>query len=521
MAAIDPLGVVPNSNSHRMQPGKTAVEIPYDPLKQSEQAQQPNGGSYNTLGWLSIVAGSAFLAAATKQRGQSARAMTTGVVPASRALPGRLALRRSPWPLYSTPLDQAELDMHCDIENPTLCSPTPGWLAKLNQWQEGGAGSIILLLATLLSLSLANHSATSAAWLGFWSQTVGPPIAGHALSMKLWINEGLMAVFFFIVGLEIKQELRLGSLSSVKKALLPCIAAVGGMVTPMAIYCAVQTALGGSFAGLAVPMATDIAFAMAVFGFFRSRMPAAASAFLLTLAVVDDLGAIAVLASFASNISLRFLGLAGAITAAMCAMGHRKVADLRLYSAGGVALWWAMMSAGISADIAGVVTALTISTRAVVKSTDGKSTDGNFERLTDRAIAHLSPLSTFFIMPVFALANTAIPMSTSAAGAAQPIAAGIGLGLLLGKPLGIFGFTWLAQRLGLATMPSGMNKKHLGIVSMLGAIGFTMSLLLTEVSVPVAQAALPKLSVLLASAVASILSAVAMWRMPKPVVAEA
>lgn len=407
----------------------------------------------------------------------------------------------------------------CDISQPTLCdAEMPPWLRNLAELQERGVGSVALLVATAVSLTLANVGRTAAWWLPFWSTPVGPAIGGHALSPRGWINEGLMAVFFFVVGLEIKQELRLGSLSSVKKALLPCIAAVGGMVTPMAVYLAVQLLPmmgGGSLAALTVPMATDIAFAMAIFGFFRSRMPPSASVFLLTLATVDDLGAIFVLATcFASHVYPGFLAAAAGVTAALTWMCKKRMTDMRLYSAGGAALWWCLLRSGISADVAGVLAALCVSTRAVVRLTDGGT-----EHLTERLITRLSPLSTFFIMPAFALANTAVPLGglrAAAAGAASTTvapAAGIGLGLLLGKPLGIFGATWLAIKLGAAQMPEGMRNSHLGVVSVLGAIGFTMCLLLTEVSMPPLLQPIPKLAVLVSSLVASVVAAGAMARM--------
>eukprot|EP00908_Phaeocystis_cordata_P021000 Transcript_3303.p1 GENE.Transcript_3303~~Transcript_3303.p1 ORF type:complete len:401 (+),score=122.47 Transcript_3303:74-1276(+) len=184
-------------------------------------------------------------------------------------------------------------DDECDIMTPTACggSATPQWIYMLNELQERGLGSIILLLATAVSLTLTNLASTAAWWLPFWSTPVGPMVGGHALSPRGWVNEGLMSIFFFVVGLEIKQELRLGALSSIKKALLPCIAAVGGMITPILVYLGVQKLpilAGGSLAALTVPMATDIAFAMAIFSFFRSRMPPSSSAFLLTLATVDQ-----------------------------------------------------------------------------------------------------------------------------------------------------------------------------------------------------------------------------------------
>jgi NhaA family Na+:H+ antiporter len=321
-----------------------------------------------------------------------------------------------------------------------------------------------------------------------------------------------------------KIEMRVGSLASLRKAALPCIAAVGGMVTPMAVYLLVQRLCGGgSLSALTVPMATDIAFAMAVFGLFRKRMPPAASAFLLTLATVDDLGAILVLATcFASHVSLPFLGGAAAITAALAVYGRTLASDLRAFAAGGAALWYCLLRSGINADIAGVLAAFCISTRAQYVNRDGRRED-----VTHRAVLRLSPLSTFFIMPLFALANTAIPLGAipaagaSAAAAAKAAAAasvapalGIGAGLLLGKPLGIFTFSLLAAKLNLASLPAGMSKLHLAIVGVLGGIGFTMCLLLTEVAMPAAQRTLPKMVILLSSLLASLVAAAAMRALP-------
>jgi len=388
----------------------------------------------------------------------------------------------------------------------------PPWLMRLIELQEAGLGSVVLMVATAVSLGLANFGPTSRAWLGLWAAKLGPAIGGHVLSLRGWINEGLMAVFFFLVGLEIKQELRLGSLATVRKAVLPCIAAVGGMVTPMAVYFAVQGMMvGGSMAALTVPMATDIAFAMAIFGFFRTRMPVASSAFLLTLATVDDLGAIIVLATcFASHVSYPFLAAAGAVTAGLVALGRKQTDDLPLFVAGGGLLWWCLLSAGVNADVAGVIAALCVSTRA-----ETSTPDGGTEPFAESLITWLAPLSTFLIMPLFALANTAVNFGGSGGAAAgMAPAVGIGLGLLLGKPLGIAGFTIAACACGLASLPEGMKKRHVGIVGMLGGIGFTMCLLLCEVSLPGSMQAIPKLSVLISSALASIIAAIAMRMLP-------
>jgi len=292
------------------------------------------------------------------------------------------------------------------------CQPLPHWLEEIFEVVERGTvPGIALVAATALSLSLANIPFTSAAWLGVWATPFGPHIGGHALTARGWVNEGLMAIFFFVVGIEIKQELRVGSLASVRKAILPCLAALGGMVTPMAVYAIVQMLMGGgSMLALTVPMATDIAFAMAIFGFFRSVMPLSASAFLLTLATVDDLGAILVLAvCFAHNVSFWFLGAAGALWAALGVLGRRGLANLKVFGAGAVGLWYCLLRAGVNSDVAGVLAALCISTRTMVAPEGAKEA----EPLTERAIRRLAPFTSLIVMPLFALANTAVRLGSA------------------------------------------------------------------------------------------------------------
>ena len=457
---------------------------------------------------------------------------TSGWVASSNALSHRATFvaRTATAPQFKPPLPIKAVALPADDAKPLRkAGGIPHWLEEVFEvCEKGTVPGAALVLATAVSLTLANLPMTSTAWLGLWATHVGPAIGGHALSVNAWINEGLMAIFFFVVGLEIKQEFRIGSLATIRKAILPCLAALGGMVTPMGIYILCQKLLGmGSLCALTVPMATDIAFAMGILGFFKANMPLSASAFLLTLATVDDLGAILVLATcFASNVCFPFLGGACAIFALLAVIGRKKVSDLRIFGAGGVGLWYCLLRSGVNSDIAGVLAAMCISTRAFVQPPEEGSKP---ERLTERAIKRLLPFTALGVMPLFALANTAVKLGGSAAGATGSAAAaaaasskasvtpavGIAMGLLIGKPLGIFGFTWLADKLGIASMPTGMNNKHLGVVGMLGGIGFTMCLLLTEVALPSAMQTIPKLAVLMASAVAALVSAGAMSMLPK------
>jgi len=259
-----------------------------------------------------------------------------------------------------------------------------------------------------------------------------------------------------------------------------------------------------------VPMATDIAFAMAIYGFFRTRMPAAASAFLLTLATVDDLGAIIVLATcFSGHIVASFLAAATAVTGGLAVVGNKRSSSLPFFAGAGALLWYCLLCSGVNADIAGVITGLCVSTAATVKGKDG--TEKSF---AEGLIGYLSSLSTFAIMPLFALANTAVKLGGLSAGTALAPAMGIGMGLLIGKPLGIAAFTLLSCKLGIANLPEGMTKRHVGIVGMLGGIGFTMCLLLTEVAMPAAMQTIPKLAVLVSSGIAAAIGAFAMSKLP-------
>jgi len=327
------------------------------------------------------------------------------------------------------------------------------------------------------------------------------------------VNEGLMALFFFVVGVDIKKEFVYGSLASVRKAVLPCLGALGGMLVPMAVYCALNAAgrAGASAAGWAVPMATDIAFAMGVFGFFKARMPPGAEAFLLTLATVDDLGAIAVITVFfAGALSLPYITAAAAICCGL-AVASKKAseAQLGMYAVAGVALWYCLLQGGINADIAGVATAMAL---PAPPAAEGEET------LLDRLHHALAPATAFLIMPIFALANTAVSLAGSSFGsfAASPVSQGIALGLLLGKPAGIAAFALLGIRLRLASWPTGMGISHLLAVGVLGGIGFTMSLFLIGCSFAAAPAAAAnaKLAVLAGSAAAAVLGGLMLSRFP-------
>mmetsp|Transcript_30458 Transcript_30458/g.61999 ORF Transcript_30458/g.61999 Transcript_30458/m.61999 type:complete len:474 (+) Transcript_30458:72-1493(+) len=412
-----------------------------------------------------------------------------------------------------------------DVDLSPLSAKPEDWLDKLNHRIDGGLGSVILLAATAVSVGLAN-TAHASGWLSFWNLPSALRIGQEALSFRAIVNECLMALFFFYVGLEIKLEVVGGSLSSIRSASLPCIAACGGMLVPVAVCALTILATGGptsSMSSVVVPMATDIAFAMGVFSLFggSKKFPSSVSAFLLTLATVDDIGAILVIATcFAHHISLPFLGAAACVQAMLVAMEKRRVSIGKLFLPVGAALWYCLFRAGVNADIAGVLAGL-----CVFASKDDTE-------IVHRLARRWKPICALAIMPLFALANTAIPVvgpaalaaATAAASGGATVAAkkqvanvasGIFLGLSIGKPLGIIGSTWLAVKLGLADMPEGMTNTHLGVVGLLGGIGFTMCIFLIEQAIPAGRTStLSKIACIAASCISAMLGALVMLRAP-------
>jgi len=386
-------------------------------------------------------------------------------------------------------------------------------LAKVHKFLEAGYGSVVLLLATAVSILLAN-TAASAGWIGLWDGHVGPAMGAHALTLRDWVNEGLMAFFFFAVGLEIKREAIQGSLSSLTKAALPCLGALGGMLVPMAVYLGFNLLMPGGIAqGWAIPMATDIAFAMGIYGFFRDKMPPSVAAYLLTLATVDDLGAILVIAlCFAGNIAFPFLGAAAAICGALYYLNktQRAANSVWMFLVTGVCLWYCLLRGGINADVAGVLTAAAVPVAAAAPA-GSTATDHHGENnpnLIDHLIYVLTPWTTLLIMPLFALANTCVPIDVSLLRDmfVKPVSLGIFAGLVIGKPLGIVLLSLLGIKMKIAAWPTNMNLKHLVIVGILGGIGFTMSLFLIGLSLQGMEMAgrLAKIAIILASSVAAI-----------------
>jgi len=342
--------------------------------------------------------------------------------------------------------------------------------------RESAAG-LVLLGAALLALIIANSPLYGAyeRWLAMpLSLGMAPVILTKPL--LLWINDGLMAVFFFLVGLEIKREMLRGALSTRKTAILPIIAAVGGMMAPAVIYAAINWDNDVALKGWAIPAATDIAFAVGVMAVLGSRVPQSLKVFLLALAIIDDLGAILIIAFFyTEGLSLSALALAFAGGAVLALLNYRNVLKVWPYLLVGAFIWICVLKSGVHATLAGVATAL------AVPLTGDKGREGPLEPLERR----LDPWVTFIILPIFALANAVVSFAgMSALEILSPIPLGIALGLIIGKPLGIYGFTRLAIRSGAAARPSGATEMQLFGTAILGGIGFTMSLFIGMLAFP-------------------------------------
>lgn len=416
-------------------------------------------------------------------------------------------------------------------------------------FKNQASGGIILLATTIIALVLAN-SPLSHLYHHFWETklTIGGATFGLTQSLHHWINDGLMAVFFFVVGLEIKREFLAGELASKRKATLPIAAALGGMIVPAVIFAAMNTG-SSDVHGWGIPMATDIAFALGIIALLGSRIPRSLAIFLTALAIVDDLGAVLVIAIFyTGDLSWGALGI-GAASFLVLIIGNRL--DLQhpnFYALVGLVLWIALLKSGIHASIAGVLIGATIPVRArhqhdefIDKSEllferyrQSETIPGPFhneQRLgTLLALEHvchdaMSPLQRmehemnpwviYGVMPIFALANAGISLSAAELTAAltHPITIGVGLGLLVGKPLGILLFSWLAVRMRLCDLPSGSRWPDILGVGILAGIGFTMSMFITNLAyLDMTRVANAKVGIFAASILAGVIGYVLLAR---------
>jgi Na+:H+ antiporter, NhaA family len=395
--------------------------------------------------------------------------------------------------------------------------------------REEAAGGLVLMVAAALALAWAN-SPWRAAYDALWETTLAIRVGRFAIEADLrhWVDDGLMTLFFLVVGLEIKRELVAGELVSWRRAALPVLAAAGGMAVPAAIYAAANAG-GPGAPGWGVPMATDIAFALGVLALLGPRVPSSLKVFLLTLAVVDDLGSIAVVALFYSRgVDLGALALAVGLLAVVAALVRAGVWWLPLHVGLGLAVWLSMWHSGVSPALAGVAMGLLAPARPTAPPEVARDVGGALAGqladdprpprlremlreargtvpLAERLAHDLHPASAFLVVPLFALANAGISLERGAlAGAgAGAVLGGVVAGRVVGKLAGIVAATWLAVRLGLADRPEGASWAQLAGVATVAGIGFTVPLFVADLAFPDGGLLAPvKLGLLLASLVA-------------------
>lgn len=335
-------------------------------------------------------------------------------------------------------------------------------------FQSSSAGGILLLISVSISLLIANTPLANG-FADLLNFSIGFDSGALLLHypILLWINDGLMALFFLLVGLEIKREVIEGELSSKRQALLPVLAAMGGVLVPALIYAIFNSSSPETAKGWGIPMATDIAFALGILSLLGNKVPSGLKIFLAALAIVDDLIAILVIAIFySSELDFLYLGYAGSIFVLLLIFNRFGIQNLFFYLLPGILMWYFIHHSGIHATIAGVLVALTI-----------PATKENANSPLEKLEHCLTRPVNFIIMPLFALANTNITFESEVIGSITGnLGLGIMLGLLLGKPLGIFLMSWLCVKCNIADLPQNMRWQHLWGMGFLGGIGFTMSI---------------------------------------------
>ncbi|MCU1793850.1 Na+/H+ antiporter NhaA [Pectobacterium polaris] len=369
------------------------------------------------------------------------------------------------------------------------------------------AAGVMLMMATVLAIAFANWSVTAAGYQQFLMMPVEMRFGALEINknLLLWINDGLMAIFFLLIGLEVKRELVEGSLASRQQAMLPLAAAVGGMVFPALLFLLFNANDEVTRAGWAIPAATDIAFAIGVLTLLGKRVPAGLKVFLLALAIIDDLGAILIIALFYTQ-QIFWPALGGAVLAivALAYMNRQQVGKTSAYLLVGIVLWVCILKCGVHATLAGVIVGFFIPLR----TSNGESSPAT-------TLEHgLQTWVAFLIIPLFAFANAGIVLQGIVLEKLfSPLSLGIAAGLLIGKPLGITLFSWLTIRLGYARLPAGVCFSQIVAVSVLCGIGFTMSIFITLLAFSGGDAELityAKLGILLASGLAALLGYLAL-----------
>jgi NhaA family Na+:H+ antiporter len=377
-------------------------------------------------------------------------------------------------------------------------------------------GGIVLIVAALLAMLVANLAATADGYERFLHWTTGPVLspALGPMTVHLWINDGLMALFFLLVGAEIKRELVDGQLADRRRRRLPFVVAAAGMAVPAVLYLAVAGAAPGLTRGWAIPAATDIAFAVGILALLGRRVPVALRIFLTAVAIVDDMGAVAIIAvAYTDAIDWAALAAAGGTLAAMMALNRCGVRRLWPYLLGFALLWFVVLLSGVHATVAGVLAAATIPvTRSPGAPDDVASPIHRLEHA-------LHPWVAYAIVPLFAFANAGVSLrGMTAATLAQPLVVGIAAGLFVGKQAGIMAAVWLAERTGFARRPGGASWQQVYGVALLAGIGFTMSLFIGGLAFAGAPALIDqvKLGVLVGSLLAAVAGVAVLLSSPRP-----
>jgi NhaA family Na+:H+ antiporter len=343
-------------------------------------------------------------------------------------------------------------------------------------FQFEASGGILLLVAAILAMLVVNSPLS-----GLYDSLLDTPVEVRlgqfeiAKPLLLWINDGLMAIFFFLIGLEIKRELLAGELSEPSRVVLPVLAAIGGMAVPAVIYSVINWGDPVAMKGWAIPSATDIAFALGVLALLGSRVPSSLKLFLMTLAIIDDLGAIIIIAIFyTADLSISSLMVAVAALMVLTLLNRQGVVSLTPYLLVGLVCWAAVLKSGVHATLAGVLVAFFIPYK---KLPDEQETQ------LERQEHDLQPTVAFGILPLFAFANTGISLEGFSSDMfLHPVPLGIAMGLFFGNQIGVLGFSWIAIKSGIASMPTGTNFLQLYGVSLLCGIGFTMSLFISSLA---------------------------------------
>ncbi len=359
-----------------------------------------------------------------------------------------------------------------DAENTAKCKEiaVKNALSKIQEFLRLEASAGLILMAMALLAMLAANTPLSTFYTAFLDTNVRVGIGSFEISKPslLWINDGLMAIFFFLIGLEIKREVINGELSSLDKAILPIFAAIGGMAVPGLVFLAINAGSSETLNGWAIPTATDIAFALGILALLGTRAPVALKVFLLAIAIIDDLGAIIIIAVFYTA-DLSTNALTAALVGLAIAVGLNRMNVNRIgpYAVVGVLTWVMVLKSGVHATLAGVLIAFTVP----LKAKDGE------EALLYKVEHALHPWVAYLILPLFAFANAGVTLTgLSLDDLLAPLPLGIALGLFIGKQVGVFGATWLAVKTGRASLPAGVNWQHISGVALLTGVGFTMSL---------------------------------------------